>query len=298
MKFAAALCLFACVAVSHAAFSGSLVQQAKPLVNQAMFKIRLATVSRSSDGAQLQTEIVAGLQAHIDNLLSQIESGVEIATGVYDDILAQIQQTQSEIAALAGGVSAHVTEIVSSLLENLNNLWGSIFGKAVNQKGLFDFLGSFDLEAIIQQIKDHIHGLVSQIDILAVAQTVLSEHLNLPGPIVSFILGHLDGLLNNNSRGLFDTVWQHLSGLTASLVEQIQTIAQSLIASGTQSFNQIQALAQQFVDHAQTEAAEITGAAAQQLLEFLAPYQQDLGALWEQVQSQVAGIISVLPINN
>jgi len=49
MKFAAVI-LLACVAASSAAFTGNLVEQSKPVIDRAIFGLRLAVSSNANKG--------------------------------------------------------------------------------------------------------------------------------------------------------------------------------------------------------------------------------------------------------
>jgi len=299
MKVAVALCLFACVAVSHAAFSGSLLQQAQPLVNQAMFKIRLATVSRSSEGSGLQTLVVSQLQEHIQTLLDQIQGGATAISEITEQVQAELTQALAHLQALGGSAVSGISEIVAGLSESLGSIWGSIgswFGKSAGQKSIWGILGNLDFDSIVALLNQAVQGLSNPALIVHAAQAAL-EHLGLPDRVIEFIIGHLSNFITPSSRGFLDTltgVWGHLSGVASGLLASLQDIAQSIMTTGGDSLDAIQLLAQNFVDHAQTAAAQITGQAAQQLLEFLEPYQHDLGALWTQVQTQVTQIVGTI----
>jgi hypothetical protein len=304
MKVAVALCLFACVAVSHAAFSGSLVQQAKPLVDQTIFKMRFASVSRSAEGSQFQTALVAGIQEHITSLLGQIEAGAAIVSDIQTQVQGAIAAAAGSLAQIAQGVSGQVTDVVSqvqqivgSFIQSIQGVFGSLFGKAVGQKGIWDVLtGGFDLQAIIQRIKDLLAQHIAGLDLHSIITSVLGN-LGLPEGVINVLTGFLTSLFPGEQRGLWDTLggwWGQLTGAAAqawaALSAQMSQIVQSVVAGGQAGVQQIQSFASQFLQDASAHAGTISAEAAQQVLAFLAPYQHDLGNLWQQVLETVSSI--------
>jgi polyhydroxyalkanoate synthesis regulator phasin len=311
MKVAVALCLFACVAVSHAAFSGSLVQQAKPLVDQAMFKMRFASVSRSAEGSQFQTALVAGIQEHITSLLGQIEAGAAIVSQIQTQVQTAITTAVGSLAEIAQGVSGqvtgvvgHVQEVVGTFIQSIQGLFGSFFAQAIGQKGVWDILtGGFDLQTIIQNIKDLIAQHIGGLDIQAIINSVLGE-LGLPQGVIDTLTGFLTSVLPGQQRGLWDSIggwWGQLTGAAAQawaqLSAQMSVIIDHVVATGQASVHQIQEFATQFIEDATAHATTISADAADQILAFLEPYQHDLGGLWQQVLQTVSSIGGSTKIN-
>jgi len=273
MKVAVALCLFACVAVSHGAFSRNLVQETKPLVNQIAFNARLAGGSNG-----LQTALVEGIQAHIQSLLSQIQTGVATASGIYDDVLAQVQTAQAQ---LAGGVQGQVTEIVTSLVQTLQSLFGGLFN---GQKGLFDWFSSFDVGAIIRRIKEFIAAQAEQIDIQDAAHTVMTQ-MGVNPTLSQFISGHLSSLLGQD-RGMLDGI------LGGSFTTQLQAAFQNVLDSIGPIVAHLQSLAQGFITQFEAQISAVSAeimAEAQNLLSTLGPIAGQVGPVFQHLQQIVAG---------
>lgn len=270
----AVLVLLACVAASQAAFSGKLVDRAQPLLNQAMFKIRLTT--RSSSG--MNTEIIAALQEQVNHVLAQIESGVAIAEGVYNGLVQQLASLQSELSGFISGGGQQLSEIASNLLEGLGNIWSSIFGRSV--------AGRINLDTII----DYVQNLIGSLDIPALIHQV-AAHFNIPPYIAQMII---DNFLSNkriHGKGLFDGISGWISGGASAIWGPFAEFFTEFMAQGTNQLEAVQALAQQFLNQAIAQGQSMAGDAAQQVLDFLAPYAQDLGNLWTQIEAQVNGIV-------
>jgi len=265
--------LFACLAVSHGAFARrNLVQEAKPLLNQAQFNIRLAVRTDS-----VATTLAEALQAHIQAILAQIQTGISTVTEVWDDLLVQLQAAQQQFLA-AGGDDTQVSEAVTTVVQVMLGIFPSL---PANQKGLFDWFGSFDLSAVVAAIQEHVAGLVSQVDIQAAAHQVL-VNMGMSEAMSGFIMGHLSGFLGQE-RGLFDGLF----GQAGTFGTQIQAALQSIIAAAGPTVQHLQTLAQGIVDQAQQHLQAVSAqivTAAQQLLTTMGPLAAQLGPVYQQLQ--------------
>jgi predicted PurR-regulated permease PerM len=265
MKFAM-ICLFACIAVSQAAFSANLVQRAQPMMAQAIFKARLAS-SRGPASRDMQTELIAQLQEQANAILNQIQNGVDMTQETIANLQAQFAETQSQISALVSNVGGNISDIVSGLLGGLGSIWGSIFGN----KGMIGDLFASGLA----QAQEWLNNLVSQLDLSTLLQSVIGQ-----------IVG--------NNKGIFGDLWSSITDVTSSAWNNLVEMATSIFGSAAASFANIQQVAAEFVANAMAEGQQISAQAAQQLLEFLRPYQQDLGVLWDQVVAQVSAITGTI----
>jgi hypothetical protein len=256
--------LFALVAVSQAAFTANLVQQAQPAISQALFKIRLA--SRASE---LQTPLVQQLQEHANALLEQIQATVSQGQTIAANVVEELQSTYAQLHAVGSNVLENGQQILSTLV---NNIWEVIFGKARSLGALVDFVQNFDLQAVIDSVLNHAQNLVNQLNLPQMLQQVLS----------SLGLG----------RSVFSDAWNSISNAASQAVDSVQAWIHNAVTVGGNAFNQVQALAQSFVSQATNEIHTITSQAASEFLAFLKPYQQDLGALYTNVANQVSSLIA------
>jgi phage-related protein len=262
----AVIFLFACVAVSQAAFTANLVQRAQPALSQALFKVRLA--SRASE---IQTPLVQQLEQQANQLLEQIENAVTTGQNIASSVVTQLQDTYSQLAALGSSVVANGHSILSNLF---GNIWGSLFGNGKSLSGVVNFVQNFDLNAAIQSLLAYAQNLVNQLNLPQLLQNAASA-----------LFAQIQG------RGVFSDIWNQVQAAGQQAWTAIQNIISNVTTVAGSAFNQVQALAQSFVSEATTEITTITSQAATDLLNFLKPYQQDLGALYDQVAAQVASIV-------
>lgn len=262
MKVAAIL-FFACIAVSQAAFTRNLVNEAKPLLSQALFKVRLA--SRSD----IQTPLVQQLQDHANELLEQIQNAVSTGQQIAGSVVAQLQDTYAQLQALGSSVVENGHGILSNLF---GSIWGSLFGNGKSLSAIVDFVQNFDVSAVIQNLLTQAQNYVSQLDLQQLLQSAL---------------GNLFG------RGFFSDVWSQVSAAGSQAWSSISQVFNNIVSVAGNAFNQVQAFAQAFVTEASTEIQSITQEAATELLNFLRPYQQDLGTLYDQVVAQIGNLVQL-----
>lgn len=82
-----------------------------------------------------------------------------------------------------------------------------------------------------------------------------------------------------------------IQAASQQVAADVQALVQQLTATAGGAFNQVHALALDFVNSAQTQIHVTISHAADKMIDFLKPYQQSLGGLYEQAVSQVAGLV-------
>jgi hypothetical protein len=278
-----ALCVLALAAVAQASFSGSLVQKAQPALTQAMFKVRLAASTSRASNKELQTQIVSALQEQANSLLSQIQTAVTAGQEIAQSVVSQLSETYAQLQALGSNVVSNGQAILSNLL---SNIW-SIFGSR-NQRflsGLVDWVSNISVTDILNQVAGYATALVNQLNVESLLQLALGSVL--PQPIANLIVNQLTAA----NRGVFGDLWTSISNGASEAWNQIVDFASVVGNVASSAFSNVQQLASEFVSSALNEASTISTQAAQQLLDFIRPYQQDLGVLYDQVVAQVNQII-------
>jgi predicted PurR-regulated permease PerM len=267
MKFAAVI-LFACLAVSNAAFTANLVQRAQPALNQAMFKLRLATGRADDNG--LQTSLFQQLQQEANDLMEQISAATSQGMAVASEVTQHLSDVVNQMQSLASSAASSVVDIVSSFW---NNLTGSLFG-GKGRSGLFS--------GLIDNVAVAINGVLAQT--IQHAQNLVAQ-LNLPN-LLNQALNNLFSQITG--RGIFGNLFGSIAEAGSNAWNAITSIFSSAVSVAGDSFNAVQAMATEFVTEAAQNIHGITTDAANDFLAFLKPYQQDLGTLYDQV----AGVVS------
>lgn len=290
-----AIVLLALVAVSQAAFTSKLSQRAHPILSDAITKMHSAVGRSSFREGEVTNSIIDALQVHADNLLNQIDSAVQTGQAVAASLVEQFQETVAQLQALGANVHAGASGILSNLLASLGGIFGGLFGgkSGVVGQTIIDLVNQWNLDhhisnALNSNIAQWIATAINSLGMSPLLQnaitTVLGEDL------ANYILGHF----NAGGKGLFDGISSVASSLTAAAQQALANIGNTIsqiVAVASSNFEQLQQIATQFAQEALAQAATTASEAAQQFLDFIKPYQQDLGALYEQVVAQVSTII-------
>lgn len=275
----AILFLFAFVAVSQAAFTVNLVQRAQPVLAKTFIQARMQLRVRSDEG--LQTTLFQTLQEHANTLLEQIQTsianGVEVAQNVYDSFFATVEELQN--------LGSNAIDAVTSIL---GNFFGGLFGgskRALDLSVITQVLQGLGLDDILGGLFSHVASLIAQLEIPAFIEGALSAILS--NDVVQQILSALFG----RSRGFFGDLINNLTAAAQNLASQVAGFVsqiQDTLAAGLSSVAQI---AQQIITDAQSQIGTITEQAANQLIEALAPFANDLGVIYEQAVAAINSLI-------
>jgi hypothetical protein len=298
-----AIVFVALFAVSQAAFTSRLSQQAKPILNDAVAKMRLT--SRSSLNFReidVADNIISSLQNQADSLLNQIESALNHGQQVANTVVTQFQQTVAQLQSLGAEVHGSASGILGSLLQGLGGIFGNLFGGAGKSgvvtdnlsQTVVDLINQWNLEhhisgALNSNIAQYVAGLISSLGLNNLVQNAVSALLG--EDLSAYILGHF----NDAQRGLFDglqAIAGQVSAASQQLFASLSNTLQQITSVASSNFQQLQALASQFAQEGLAQAHSTVSEAAQNFLDFLKPYQQDLGALYNQVVAQVGSIVN------
>jgi hypothetical protein len=267
MKFAAVI-LLACFAVSNAAFTANLVQRTTPMIQQAIFKLRLAN-GRADD---LQTSLFQQLQQEAQEVMAQIQATVAAGQQVASDVVNHLADLQSQMSSLASSAIGGAVDVISGFW---NNLMGTLFGNSRSAK----FFGA---------VVDNLGNMVNQVIDGFIAQaTELVQNFNLNN-LLQTALNHL--FTKVTGRGFFGDLFGQIATAGSNAWDAITGIFSNAVSVAGDTFNAVQAMAAEFVQEAATNIHAITSDAANDFLEFIKPYANDLGTLYDQVQGVVTQI--------
>jgi ElaB/YqjD/DUF883 family membrane-anchored ribosome-binding protein len=300
-----AIVFLALFAVSQAAFTVPLSQQARPILSDAIAKMRLT--SRSSLNFReidVADNIVTNLQNQADALLNQIENALNHGQQVANTVVTQFHETVAQLQSLGGEAHGSASGILSGLLEGLGGIFGNLFGGSTGRDGVItdgltntvvDLINQWNLEhhisgALNSNIAQYVAGLIQHLGLNSLVQSAVSAVLG--EELSEYVLGHFN---NDAQRGLFDGVQAiagQISAASQQLFASLSNTLHQLTTVASSNFQQLQTLATQFAQQAATQAHATVSEAAQNFLDFLKPYQQDLGSLYNQVVSQVGAIVN------
>jgi hypothetical protein len=280
MKFAAVV-LLACVAVSSAAFTGSLVQHTQPAIGKAMFQIRLAAGNKGVAIPAVQ-QILDHIQASLNGLVQQAQNVIHQG----QQISAALQQQLVQAAQALQTVGGQAAQSVQTVLQNLlNGVQGAFGGKA-----WFSFSGLISAaQNAVQQAYELAQQLIAQIDLSSLAVQAINAVL--PQNIAQLVVAQL-GLTERGLWGdLFGNLWGQITETGNQALAAVTAVIQQITQVGQSAFAEVQAQASQFLQNVAAGASHLSGQAAQQILEHIGDLQEALGNQYQDVVDALNGIV-------
>jgi len=120
------------VAAASASFSGSLNQQARPILHQAISKIRADLAihqrARNSAEANFQTEFVTALNNQAQDVINVIDNTVTLIQHIAQTAVSEVHSAIGQLQAVGSNVYENASAILSSLIDNIWASVGSLFG--------------------------------------------------------------------------------------------------------------------------------------------------------------------------
>jgi ElaB/YqjD/DUF883 family membrane-anchored ribosome-binding protein len=289
--------LLTLVAASQAGFTGSISQQAKPIIQDAVFKMRAVSRTSTFRENEVVNAIINGIQLQTEHVISQIDNALAAGQALANDIVGQIQSTVQNLHVVGQHAVTSVANVVNHFLSSLHALLadqGQADGRADGalSQTIMDLINQFNLEhhvvsawnhPVTQTMVNWAASLIQALGFSDVAQTAVSAVLG--QDLAAYIFGQL------NSRGLFDDLAAQISAATQQIVANVQATVQQFATVVSENYAQLQALVAETVQQVATQTHENLEAACNQLLETLKPFQEQLGALYQQTVDQIHALL-------
>jgi mevalonate kinase len=297
MKFV--IVLLALVVASQAAFTSSISQQAKPIIQDAVIKMHAVAKTSNLRENDLINAIINGIQLQTEHVIAQVENalnaGQQIAAGIVD----QIQSTVQNLQTIGAQAAETATSVVNNLLNNIHGLFNGLFnGRAeggILTQTIADLINQFNFEhhvsnaltnPITQLAVQWVTQILNTLGFTPVVETAVAAVLG--QDLAEWIFGHF------NQRGLFDGfagLAGQISAATQQVIASVQSTLQQFAAVATQNFVQLQELVAQTLQQVTTLAHENLVEACNELLATLKPFQQQLGGLYQQTVDQINALL-------
>lgn len=299
MKFAAVI-LLACVAASSAAFTGNLVEQSKPVIDRAIFGLRLAVSSNANKGPiqDLINEVITNLQNQLNDAIQHVQENV--VPGLQAQLQAQVENLQNQLANVLAMLHGQVTGSLANLLAMLGLGQGT---KAVSLTSIIAQLN--ELVAVAQfhiaNAQDQLAAFLTPENIrqmlMNAIDQIVPESLK-PAVLAAFGLNvNNKGWLTDLIGGWFGGVWDGISGIISqninTLVAELTDLVGQVQAGATQAMAQLRQVVKAISAMIAAGKDHISVAMAEAIQTIIQPAMGELGeagqTLWQQLADIIAG---------
>jgi F0F1-type ATP synthase membrane subunit b/b' len=283
MKFAAVV-LLACVAVSSAAFTGSLVQHTQPALGKAMFQIRLVAGDKAIALPGIQ-QILDSIQAQVNSLIQQAQAAIQHGQAISQALYQQLQAAAQAAAAIGGQAAEQIQSVIQSLLDGVTSILPA--GNKNNKLSLGEIISS--VQSAAQQATELAYQLISQIDLSSLMTQAINQVL--PQNVANLV----NALLGLNNKGiigdLFGNLWGQITDVAGQVASQIAAVVSQVTSIGQSAFAEVQAQASQFLANVASGASHLSAQAAQQILAHISDLQEALGDQYQAVVDALSNIV-------
>jgi len=296
MKFAAVI-LLACVAASSAAFTGNLVEQTKPVIDRAIFGLRLAVSSNANEGLKnVITEIINNLQDQLNQAILHVQNNVMPA--MQAQLQAQVEYYQAQLAnalaVLHGQVTGSLTDLLAmlglgqgtkavsltSIIAQLNEMVAAAqFHIANAQEQLATFLTPEKIRQMLMNAINQIVPASLRPDML----TAFGLNANNKGPITDMVSGFVNTL--------WEEIMTVINSNVQSVVDQIQLMVQQAMTTGGLAMMKLKAVLKKLSDALKEAQITISAQTAIALQTIIRPALENLGDLGTTLMAQLSAII-------
>jgi len=298
MKFAAVI-LLACVAASSAAFTGNLVEQTKPVIDRAIFGLRLAVSSNANEGLKnVITEIINNLQDQLNQAILHVQNNVMPA--MQAQLQAQVEYYQNQLTTLLNALQGHATDSLANLLAMIGLGQGT---KAVSLTSIIA-----QLNEMVAAAQFHIANAQEQLATFLTPEKIRQMLLNAinqivppslrPDMLTAFGLDvNNKGWLTDMIGGWIGGVWNGITGVISDNVDALMADLQAMVtqvqAGATQAAVQLRRMVQALSAMIETGKDHISAATALAIQNIIKPAMGQLGEagqhLWDQLANIIAG---------
>lgn len=163
--------------------------------------------------------------------------------------------------------------------------------------GLQVFITSSQTIKFVQQ-------LAEQLGLKPLLHTVMTSLLG------SEMTNQIIALLSSRHRGFFDGIsnlwgaisegasnaWDAISNGASNFIDYIANVVSNIYDSAADQFSQVQQIATMFIQGGIVYAQQLGTQGAQAMIDFIAPYHSDLGALYDQIVNELTSIYTGLTL--
>ncbi|XP_054707181.1 uncharacterized protein LOC129216982 [Uloborus diversus] len=310
MKLLLVLCLLGLAAAD-------LLQDAAPAIDESVSAFMKGAVKAGSlskalgvedptvdkIGEDIETELGKHLKEALKELLEKIRDHVENGEGAAKELIEKIKELREKIKEMGGEngekmkeilqkIRAKVKEVLRKILERLG-LGKRNLDDTMDQVARMKFREILDKikekilsQENIQKIREYIRNLAGESEIIKKIKEFFEslEDKDIREIIKHFLEykpGHIQkrGEAWEKLKGFFKDLNIKLQEHTRNFGEWVKDMWGKGLDKLKEKYGTVKAIAMEFISHSKDMSAEM----AREALEFLRPYKDDLGALWQQV---------------
>jgi gas vesicle protein len=258
-----------------------------------------------------KTELGKRLRETLDDILEKIKDSIEKGKVVGKDLQDKLNEVKQKLKDLRQDIGTKARELMDKIKEKAKKFWEDFIDKLKGDKrrSVEDPLAAFDMKEMFKKLKNLLREKIDKEKLKEKVESLFGKGSEMADSLLKLInekgdkykqklLDLIDRYVGKEERSISE-YWQKIKDYFKDLHieikekymkfgEWVKEHFEKGLEKGKDKFANIKKIAQEFVDHTKGVSKEI----AVEALEFLKPYKEDLGSLWDQVKETVKDIVN------
>ncbi|XP_035213279.1 uncharacterized protein LOC118187192 [Stegodyphus dumicola] len=270
---------------------------------------------------EIKTELGRKLKEYLEELLQKIKDAIDHGKTVREDLMDKLRELREKMKELRVKVGDKAKDLMEKLKEKARDFVRELLDKLGLEKSkrseeeIEAALADFNIKDIFKRLRDYLLKDVNKEELKAKVEKIfgkgsemgdaLLELINKKGEkykqklldLVDRFLGKKEerALAHRSLQDYWEKIKEYFKDLHITLKEKYMKFGEWVknaidkgLAKSKDKLENIKSIAREFIDHAKGVSKEV----AEEALDFMRPYKDDLGSLWEQLKETVKDIVN------
>jgi len=259
----------------------------------------------------VKKEIADRLKQTLDEILDKMKESLDKGKLYKDDLQGKLDDIKAKLKELKIDMGDKAKELLEKVRERVRNFFRDILEKLKGkERRSFEEQAEFNLREMFKNLKKLILDRVDKDKLKAKVEEIFGKGSEIADSLLKVInekgdkykdkiMDFIDRFLGKDeSKRSVSEVWEKIKDYFKNLHidlkekymkfgEWVKEVYDKGLEKGKTKLENIRNIAKEFVDHTKGVSKEV----AVEALEFLRPYKEDLGSLWDQVKETVKDIV-------
>jgi gas vesicle protein len=261
-----------------------------------------------------KTELGKRLRETLDEILEKMRDSLEKGKAVGEDMQKKLKEVREKLKELKQDIGGRARELMNKIKEKAKKLWEDFINKLKGdeKRSIDEPMSAFELKDIFKKIKKLLREKIDKEQLKAKIENFFGKGSEMADSLLKLInekgdkykqklLDLIDRYVGNDQDPSYsvseywEKVKEYFKNLHIDLKEKYMKFGEWVkkhfekgLEKGKDKMANIKKIAREFIDNTKGVSKDV----AVEALEFLKPYKEDLGSLWDQVKETVKDIIN------
>jgi len=259
----------------------------------------------------VKNEIAERLRKTLDEILEKMKDSLDKGKMFKEDLQAKLDEIRSKLKDLKIDMGTKARELMEKVRDRVKNFVRDLIEKLKGkEKRSFEEHADFNLREMFKKLRDQLLQKIDKEKLKSKIEDIFGKGSEMADSLLDLInkkgdkykqklLDLVDRFLGKDEekrsiKEVWEKIKDYFKDLHIDLKEKymkfgewVKEIYDKGLEKGKTKMENIRNIAREFIDHTKGVSKEV----AEEALEFLRPYKEDLGSLWDQVRETVKDIV-------